>query len=162
MEQPNLNALKSKKWREANREKWNDYQREYNRKRSMADPNWRKRRAECQRESLARKIEKDPEKYKQEQNEYMQTTGKEVSKNYYQANKEKCKERTKVNYYLNKLYKTRNDYDEDAEEEWLLNTLRYCGNDNIIDIVAEKYINYIEKREAKKNLKAEILSEDTI
>lgn len=152
MEEP-----KPKSWKQSHREKWNDYQREYARMKHKTDPNWRKRRVECKNKNIEKKMAENPEKYKEDVREYYRAHHKE----YYKNNRDFVLYRAKVNNYKRKLYKTRNDFED--EDAWFLNTLKYCKDDEAVNCVMDEIDGYIEKREAKNhNLKPEILSEDTI
>lgn len=126
----------TKEWVENNRERWNEYQRNYTTMRYKKDEKWREHRINSKNKSMTKKRETDPDFYKN------------YSKTYYENNKNEILFKIKVQRYLKRLYNTINDFEDD--DMWLFHTLKFCKNDDVIESVMNQIDDYIQKKEDKE------------
>lgn len=126
----------TKEWVENNRERWNEYQRNYTTMRYKKDEKWREHRLNSKNKSMTKKRETDPDFYKN------------YSKTYYENNKNEILFKIKVQRYLKRLYNTINDFEDD--DMWFFHTLKFCKNDDVIESVMNQIDDYIQKIEDKE------------
>lgn len=126
----------TKEWVENNRERWNEYQRNYTTMRYKKDEKWREERINSKNKSMTKKRETDPDFYKN------------YSKTYYENNKNEILFKIKVQRYLKRLYNTINDFEDD--DMWFFHTLKFCKNDDVIQSVMNQIDDYMQKKEDKE------------
>jgi hypothetical protein len=120
-----------KEWRKRNRDKWNKYQREYHKMRRADDPEFKRRQDESKAQSRERILAMNPD------------YNRNMSKNYYEKNREKVNMRNKVRYYHKKLAESMNEFDDD--DYWLHNTLKGCKSDDVVKAVIDGIDEYLMK-----------------